>query len=568
MDPLKNKVKIFQKKELFNFTLETQTNYEYLASNLVAEAFEDNRVPIAIRCTWKRVKGKRVYKMNDITGNTYPLSADDVGCIIRVEATAMEDHYEGTVYAEFGPVTVEPATKKSLEYILASGSSQFPVSVYYHGDRNKLPEEREGDEGKLIVYVDKVELYIKKKKTTIVSPKVEVSQVDSQMLHLCYFDKDEMFLGEKEFSNSLDIRALTRKSRDLIVLSIRCFSALNQYKNSKVISMLNTEEGKENYNKLEIESISDLLVELDSVRRELSDQIEINKAIKNDKLKLKQEYQDLENEMNQTILSYQEVLESQQNESTGDSFRIKKQLLEQQDLVEKLQMENKAHENAITKLNKKIHKYKNQNGIPSSQVKKIEEKMQKYQTDITDLESKVSKYESSSFMDKKSIQQLETEKLQLTNYLTKKEKDEGKFMKALKEKDSIIKKLEKEITILTDRVKEAAEVNTVQEQNEALITQKNALLKFKETIGKELEKLKNENQKKDLLLQEKDREIDNIKAEADLGIERLRKANQRLSEENLEMDNQYIMLQKEHKSLRKHMTRLSNSAISGDRSRE
>mmetsp|Transcript_25736 Transcript_25736/g.25553 ORF Transcript_25736/g.25553 Transcript_25736/m.25553 type:complete len:123 (-) Transcript_25736:1059-1427(-) len=122
--------------------------------------------------------------MNDITGNTYPLSADDVGCIIRVEATAMEDHYEGTVYAEFGPVTVEPATKKSLEYILASGSSQFPVSVYYHGDRNKLPEEREGDEGKLIVYVDKVELYIKKKKTTIVSPKVEVSQVDSQMLHL------------------------------------------------------------------------------------------------------------------------------------------------------------------------------------------------------------------------------------------------------------------------------------------------------------------------------------------------------------------------------------------------
>jgi hypothetical protein len=81
--------------------------------------------------------------MDEIKGNTYPLSADDVGCIIRVEAAAIEDDYEGSAHAEFGPVTVEPATKKSLEYILASGSSQFPVSIYYPGDRNNLPEERE-----------------------------------------------------------------------------------------------------------------------------------------------------------------------------------------------------------------------------------------------------------------------------------------------------------------------------------------------------------------------------------------------------------------------------------------
>ena len=47
---------------------------------------------------------------------------------------------------------------KSLEYILGSGSTQFPVSIYYPGDRNKLPEEREWDEGTLIVYVDKIKL--------------------------------------------------------------------------------------------------------------------------------------------------------------------------------------------------------------------------------------------------------------------------------------------------------------------------------------------------------------------------------------------------------------------------
>lgn len=55
MNPLKEKMNSFKRKSLvktwgdhnFNFCLQTQTNYEYLASNLVAEAFEQNRVPIA-----------------------------------------------------------------------------------------------------------------------------------------------------------------------------------------------------------------------------------------------------------------------------------------------------------------------------------------------------------------------------------------------------------------------------------------------------------------------------------------------------------------------------------------
>lgn len=160
-----------------------------------------------------------------------------------------------------------------------------------------------------------------------------------------------MFVGEKEFSNSLDIRALTRKSRDLIVLSIRCFSALNGYKNSKVISMLNLEEGKSDYSKLEIGSITDLLVELDASKRELSEQIEINKVIKNDKAKLKKEYQELEFEMNQTIQSYQGVIESQQVESSGDSFRVKQQLVEQQNMTEKLQEENSRLNERLLVLN-------------------------------------------------------------------------------------------------------------------------------------------------------------------------------------------------------------------------
>jgi hypothetical protein len=87
MDTVKEKVAQLKKKSLvktwgdhtFSFILQTQANYEHLSSNLVAEAFEQNRVPIATKCIWKRIKDNRTYKMNDIKGNTYPLSADDIG---------------------------------------------------------------------------------------------------------------------------------------------------------------------------------------------------------------------------------------------------------------------------------------------------------------------------------------------------------------------------------------------------------------------------------------------------------------------------------------------------------
>lgn len=117
---------------------------------------------------------------------------------------------------------------------------------------------------------------------------MEVSQVDSQMLHIDYFEQDEGYVNNKGFTKSLDLRALTRKSRDLIVLSLRCFSALNNYKNSKIISMLNSdEEEKVESSKLEINSVSDLLLELDSVKRELYDQIESNRIIKMERQKMK-----------------------------------------------------------------------------------------------------------------------------------------------------------------------------------------------------------------------------------------------------------------------------------------
>lgn len=55
----------------------------------------------------------------------YQISAEDVGCKIIVEVSPidLDDVYDGTAVAEFGPVDIEPNAKQSLEYIIGSGGT-------------------------------------------------------------------------------------------------------------------------------------------------------------------------------------------------------------------------------------------------------------------------------------------------------------------------------------------------------------------------------------------------------------------------------------------------------------
>lgn len=65
------------------------------------------------------------------------MSAEDIGCWIWVEAVPLEDGFIGTANAEIGPITIEPSQKKSLDYILGSGGTWFPVTIYFKADWDK-----------------------------------------------------------------------------------------------------------------------------------------------------------------------------------------------------------------------------------------------------------------------------------------------------------------------------------------------------------------------------------------------------------------------------------------------
>lgn len=51
-----------------------------------------------------------------------------------MEATPVdEDQYHGKAYGEFGPIELDPSARQTLEYVLGTGGSQFPITVLMAG---------------------------------------------------------------------------------------------------------------------------------------------------------------------------------------------------------------------------------------------------------------------------------------------------------------------------------------------------------------------------------------------------------------------------------------------------
>ena len=66
------------------------------------------------------------------------------------------------------------------------------------------------------------------------------------------------------------MKALSRQSRDLIALAIKCFSANTYFINSKIISNVSSSISSEKSQKEEkVTSMSDLLLELEFLKKEL-----------------------------------------------------------------------------------------------------------------------------------------------------------------------------------------------------------------------------------------------------------------------------------------------------------
>ena len=167
----------------------------------------------------------------------YQLSAEDLGCKIRVEVTPVDaDAYHGTACGEFGPIALDPAARQTLEYVLGTGGSQFPVTVL----QSRGEEEEEAADANLCVNAHVIKVCFAggaeaiALKYTIDYPRLELHALDTQRFKIFY--TEEKVDAKYEFDRCLEIRALSRQSRDLIALAIKCFSAHTYFINSKIIA--------------------------------------------------------------------------------------------------------------------------------------------------------------------------------------------------------------------------------------------------------------------------------------------------------------------------------------------
>ena len=74
---------------------------------------EDKRIAIAAKCRWYRKYNMAKNRINT-SSNTYHVSALDVGSHIVVEIEPIEEDERGLATVTFGPIALDPNTKKTL----------------------------------------------------------------------------------------------------------------------------------------------------------------------------------------------------------------------------------------------------------------------------------------------------------------------------------------------------------------------------------------------------------------------------------------------------------------------
>ena len=87
----------------------------------------ENKIAIAAKYKWYRIYNLARVEVK-ASGNSYHVSPLDVGCNLMVDIIPMaEEGEEGNASVQFGPITLDPGMKKTLQGIIRSGGSRFVV---------------------------------------------------------------------------------------------------------------------------------------------------------------------------------------------------------------------------------------------------------------------------------------------------------------------------------------------------------------------------------------------------------------------------------------------------------
>ena len=347
----------------FKFDLEIRYEESHTVACIVVRACNSSELPVAIQCTWKRIQGDRTYIIGGCKSNVYIPTCDDINAKIGVEVTAEES--QDTAQAQVGPFYLDRKVRKNLEYTLAAGTGKFTLRF---GD-DLADNLSERNEALLEMTQDSLNFQVFKRdgsvdyensfdtQFSVDYPQIILHPTDAKKLIFILNENNNKKPEDYSFNRKMSVRCLSKQSRDLIVMCIRCFALKNYLRNSKAITPEN----------------SSVHLELDSTLRELSILANQNYLLTREKKKMRRELRNMEKEMHETIEAYQDLLHSAEG---GKELELKEE-------IEKLK-----HELDICIINKKKLRKKlkekeeeiNQPSQATNELKSALEKLEKSKT--------------------------------------------------------------------------------------------------------------------------------------------------------------------------------------------
>ena len=331
----------------------------------------DRKIAIATQCKWYRKYADREYLFHTIHSNTYQLSAEDLSATIKIEVTSLEDDQFGTAIVEYGPIRLDPTTRMTLEGILSTGGSKFPINVCDE-EKGKIFK----DAGSLSLTSDYVRISSVfpdgkerelKFKYSYDQPKIELQFQDATRMTITFRGKESEYNDACDFAGvprglhpKIGVKFSSRASRDLVLLALKCFSTRSYLIDSKAISEVTLNEGSIFKEKgKDKQAVGDMLLEIESIRRELYYVMQKNSALLADKENLQNNVTRLEEELTSTIETYSTLLSDNRKNSTEtpleDDGAVTQKMKKR---IEQLEHEKKVLMEELKK-NKDVSDFKN-----------------------------------------------------------------------------------------------------------------------------------------------------------------------------------------------------------------
>ena len=565
---LSNQTKII--KNNLNYNISLQIHGNSIFSNLVLTASAtplNSTTQLPIKCIWKRVHNSTVIFIKDINSFSYMPNAMDIGYLIEVEVSLLENPNENCII-QYGPIEMDKDIKNAIEILLTNGSTKFNLNVF-----DKIKQEKIYNK-ELILYLNNNELklvdidfnhnetILEKVKYNFFNPNVKLNSTNQNRFNLTFFEFDSNFKNENiEINNNINIKekikseyeliAMSKQNRELIYLIIQFFIIDEKIKNNKIFSMVN-------YSSFDYETkigITELIGELKIIKEENNIYMKNMKILKNENLRLNKNLKDLEEDFHITMKNINDNnnfnsnfnnlnnnfnnLNNNFNNNLNNNLNKNVSLLTENDNYKiKFNDLNDLYNSLIAK-EKALNEEKNELNKKNENLNKINNNNSKL---ISDLKEKNSNLENDIEIINKNYNTINEENKKLKNDL---KLNENKI-KILEENLNNLKNDLKKFNNNENNInKETLEKLTFENKN--LIQQRNMLSNQKSDYKNQIEKLKNENSK--LILESK-----NSKEKFDNLNNKFNKLNE---EFNLLNENKLI-LENDNKTLKEINNNLNN----------